>query len=25
VNAIRLKYRPLARGWIRPTVRVQVR
>ena len=25
VNAIRLKYAPLARGWVRPTVRVQVR
>jgi len=25
VTAVRLKYTPLARGWIRPTVRVQVR
>lgn len=25
VTAVRLKYAPLARGWIRPTVRVQVR
>jgi hypothetical protein len=25
VTQVRLKYAPLARGWIRPTVRVQVR
>jgi hypothetical protein len=25
VNVIRLQYAPLARGWVRPTVRVQVR
>ena len=25
VTAVRLSYAPLARGWIRPTVRVQVR
>jgi hypothetical protein len=25
VTAVRLKYQPLARGWVRPTVRVQVR
>ena len=25
VTAVRLKYAPLARGWVRPTVRVQVR
>jgi hypothetical protein len=25
VSEVRLKYAPLARGWVRPTVRVQVR
>ena len=25
VTAVRLKYAPLTRGWIRPTIRVQVR
>jgi hypothetical protein len=25
VTAVRLKYTPLARGWVRPIVRVQVR
>jgi hypothetical protein len=25
VNAVRLRYTPLARGWVRPVVRVQVR
>jgi len=25
VSEIRLKYQPLARGWVRPTIRVQVR
>lgn len=25
VRAVRLKYEPLARGWVRPVVRVQVR
>lgn len=25
VSEIRLKYQPLSRGWVRPTVRVQVR
>ena len=25
INAVRLNYEPLERGWVRPVVRVQVR